>query len=458
MIVEKVRRFVELHHVAPCGVIAACSGGADSTALLLAFSELRHDGFRIGCAHVNHHLRGAESDGDEAFVRSLCVPLDIPFVALDGTLDAEAIRQSGVEGAARDIRHRLLARARDQQGAELIATAHQLNDQAETVVMRIMTGSGIGGLRAIHAVRDDGVIRPLLEVTRRDIESFLAERRVEPRRDRMNDDPRFLRTRVRSALRQLDDDTIARIASVAGEAQSLWPMLERLVSEAGTIEEGENETRFAGWPEDPWMQHALLLREIRRLDPSSRDVSAHDLDRLIASRDSIRRVSVTQSLEFLRRGDRLVLRRKPDTSRKFEVELPLDATVAIPEIGSAIRVTLCRYSDRPLVSRGETSTQTQLFQLPGDATPRFLVRNRRPGDRFQPLGMAQDKKLKDFLIDRRIGAEVRDSIPILLWNGEIVWVAGVEVSERFKVTASDGLRFEVTLEHGFEKREAVDRR
>lgn len=458
MIVEKVRRFVELRHVAPCGVIAACSGGADSTALLLAFSELRSDGFRLVGAHVNHHLRGAESDADEEFVRALCARIDIPFVALDGTLGAEVVRQSGVEGAARDVRHRLLAQARDQQGAELIATAHQLNDQAETVVMRIATGSGIGGLRAIHAVRDDGVIRPLLEVTRRDIESFLADQGVEPRRDRMNDDPRFLRTRVRIALRQLDDDTIARIASVAGEAQSLWPMLDRLVSEGGTIEEGDAETRFIAWPEDPWMQRARLLREIRRLDPSSRDVSAHDLDRLITSKNTIARVSVTQLLELVRRGDMLVLRRVSGTPREFEVELPLDATVTIPEIGSTLRVTVCRDHDRPLTSRAETRIQTQLFQLPGEATPRFLVRNRRPGDRFQPLGMMQDKKLKDFLIDRRIGAEVRDSIPILLWNGEIVWVAGVEVSERFKVTASDGLRFEVTLEHGFEEREAVDRR
>ncbi|HEX6097810.1 MAG TPA: tRNA lysidine(34) synthetase TilS [Thermoanaerobaculia bacterium] len=88
----------------------------------------------------------------------------------------------------------------------------------------------------------------------------------------------------------------------------------------------------------------------------------------------------------------------------------------------------------------------QLFQLPHPAPARFTVRNRRPGDRFQPLGLLQPKKLKDFLIDRKIAAEVRDRLPLLVWNGEIVWIAGVEVSERFKVTDPPGVLFRVWLD------------
>jgi tRNA(Ile)-lysidine synthase len=111
-----------------------------------------------------------------------------------------------------------------------------------------------------------------------------------------------------------------------------------------------------------------------------------------------------------------------------------------------------------LAAVGQRATANgQRFQLPAASDPRFTTRNRRRGDRFQPLGLAHDKKLKDFLIDRKIAAEVRDRIPLLIWNGEIVWVAGVEISEKFKVTGSAGVLYEVTLNDEHEDQEGVQR-
>src|SRR3954469_4138913 len=149
-------------------------------------------GVEIVAAHINHHLRGAESDDDEEYVRELCARYDIPLRVADGTLDPNAVRDRGIEAAAREVRH---ARLREIAGDALIATAHQKNDQAETIVMRLMTGGGIAALRGIHPVRDDGVIRPLLEVTRAEIERFLAERGAAARADSSNADPRFVRNR-----------------------------------------------------------------------------------------------------------------------------------------------------------------------------------------------------------------------------------------------------------------------
>ncbi|HSP15665.1 MAG TPA: tRNA lysidine(34) synthetase TilS [Thermoanaerobaculia bacterium] len=411
MVIDAIRRFLELHRIGPARIVAACSGGIDSTALLLALAEMKRD---ILCGHVNHHLRGEESDGDEAFVRQLCLRINVPIDVRDGTLDGDAIRRSGLEAAAREVRHARLHEIREAAGASFIATAHQKNDQAETVVMRIMTGTGLAGLRAIHAVRADGIIRPLLDVTRDEILAFLAERGVTPRADRMNDDPRFLRNRVRAALREMGPDATHNIAAIAAQAQHLWPFVEQAIDHAGTIEASADATRFVEWPEDPWLRQAVLQRHIRRLDPHSRDVSARDLERLAAGIDTIKRVSVTKSLELIRRGGVLVLRRVPQPTEPFEVAVRAGQTVSIPQIGARLRV------EGP------------------DAT--FTVRNRRRGDRFG------HKKLKDFLIDRKIAAEIRDRIPILVWNGRIIWV-GVEDANRYKVTSPAGELFEVVLEH-----------
>lgn len=308
---EAVRQYFVKHCSAPCAIVAAVSGGADSTALLLALADLRDDGFEVHAAHVNHHLRGDDSDADEAFVRDVCARLGVPLHLADGTLDPERVRARGIEAAAREVRYARLGEIREKIGARFVATAHQKNDQAETVLMRLLTGSGIAGLRGIHPLRDDGFARPLLDVQRDAIDAFLRERGIEPRHDRSNDDPRFLRNRVRLLVRELG--AVANLTALADQARALWPILERAIDEAERACAGvrEHETEFHRWPDDPWLRQALLHRHIHRLDPHARDVSAKDLTRLAMEVDAIKRVSVTKTLELIRKNDALILRSAP---------------------------------------------------------------------------------------------------------------------------------------------------
>jgi len=435
MLAAKIRQFFVKRKITPCGVVVAASGGIDSTALLLALAELRADGFGIAAAHVNHHLRGADSDADEAFVRDLCAQLGVELHVADGTLDPERVRARGIEAAAREVRYVRFASIREETHARFVATAHQKNDQAETVLMRILTGSGIAGLRGIHPLRDDGFVRPLLDVTRAEIERFLRERNVVARIDRSNEDPRFLRNRVRAFLAEVD--ATETLVEFAAQAQAMWPILERAIDDAEREHAGvhEDETRFTSWPEDAWLRGALLQRHIRRLDPHARDF---DASRLASEVDAIRRVSVTKTLELVRDGSAWVLRKPPEPTEDFEVELTEERPAILIALGTTMH--LARRHGQRATGNG------QLIQLPEGAHAAFTVRNRRNGDRFHPLGLAQPKKLKDFLIDRKIPAERRDRLPLLVWNGEIVWIAGVEVSERFKVTDSAGVLFEVWLD------------
>jgi tRNA(Ile)-lysidine synthase len=444
MLLAAVRRFLHAHAIAPCTILAAVSGGYDSTALLLALADLRANGFDVVAGHINHHLRGSESDEDEQFVRELCASLGLRLIVGDGTLDAEAIRHRGIEAAAREVRTRCLLSMRDESNARYIATAHQKNDQAETVLMRLFTGSGLAGLRGIHAVRDDGFIRPLLDATRAEVEAFLRERNVTPRVDRMNDDPRYLRTRIRRTLREYEPFVTENLAAVAAHAQQLWPEMQRAIDAAEDVETTADATTFRSLPDDRAMRAALLHRHIHRLDPQARDVSAEDLARLAHEMDEVKRISVTKELEVLRRGRVVILRRKGGKGEGFQLGISAPGAFCILNFEFCISQLEAGPNAKFKI---QNSKLAQQFTLPHGSKPTFTIRTRRPGDRFHPLGSPHPKKLKDFLIDRKVPAEQRDHIPLLVHEDQIVWIPGVEVSERFKVTPGAGEVWLATLHY-----------
>jgi tRNA(Ile)-lysidine synthase len=423
MLARAIRKFLAVHGLAPRHVLLAVSGGFDSTAMLLAFAELR-ESLDVVVGHVNHHLRGEESDGDEAFVRDLCARLGVPVMVADGTLDETAVRDRGVEAAAREVRFVRLQEIRREVEADVIATAHQRDDQAETVLMRLMAGGGPAALRGIHPVRGDGVIRPLLDVSRREIVAFLEAQGIHPRVDRSNSDPRFLRNRVRKLLGNAPPEASGNLAQAAALAREQWRVLERAIDAAEDAVVSEDATHFRSLPDDPWLRQALLHRHIVRLDPArARDVGAKKLERL--QRETAPRVTVTKSLELLRDGAGLTLRRIPQPA----VIEPFEETLTLGHPAHGIVVTS---------SHEPPGVNCQPIQLPTGAAPEFTVRNRRAGDRFQPLGYKAPTKLKDFLIGRKVPRQERDAIPLVTWNGEIVWVAGVAVSERFKTEEGEG--------------------
>jgi tRNA(Ile)-lysidine synthetase-like protein len=221
-------------------------------------------------------------------------------------------------------------------------------------------------------------------------------------------------------------NAVDNLAAVAAQARDQWPLLERAIDAA------EPAALAGHWPDELWLRQALLQRLVRRLDPEARDFDAR---RLAEELDGLIRVSVTRSVELMRRGDAITVERRREDVPEFEFTVTAGASVYIPELDLTVGV------NEGVSGRG------QRFELPSGAAPSFVIRNRRNGDRFQPLGLTGPKKLKDFLIDRKIAAGLRDRLPLLLWNDEIVWIGGVEISERFKVTtAPAGLLYEVWME------------
>jgi len=210
-------------------VLVGVSGGADSAALLRLLCMYREPLkiSRLAAAHVNHSLRGNESDGDEAFVKELAGSLRIPFFST--TLSPSSSPQNGIEEWARTERYNFFHQIKSSEKFDAIATAHTANDQAETVIMRIMRGAGLRGLRGVLALRGDGVIRPLLSVERETIEEWLDSHGFTYRVDSSNSDEKFRRNWVRQQILPLmvkqNREAVKNIALSASNAAAAWDII-----------------------------------------------------------------------------------------------------------------------------------------------------------------------------------------------------------------------------------------
>ncbi|MHB0971625.1 MAG: tRNA lysidine(34) synthetase TilS [Thermoanaerobaculia bacterium] len=450
---EAAERFFRDAGIESGSLLLALSGGVDSTALALILHDLApalH--FKLAAAHVNHHLRGDESDGDEHFVRDLCDRFEIPLEVVDGPLDPKAVRARGVEAAARETRYRILRDVRERRGSDFIVTAHQRDDQIETLLFRLFTGRGVHRLGGI-VPRTADLLRPLLGVPRSALRDYLAERGITAREDSSNADTRFVRNLIRHELlplaRRINPAVDEAIAATADDARATAAALRHLAKHeaAAWVKEEATSARFASSarPDDAIVRRVLLRHAIARLDPAgAREVSASDLARIDEAMPDLRRTHVTAILEMFRDGNEVVLelRNQRPAAVPFSLLIEPGTTVEIAQLGRAVTLRQLP-SAAPLTNE---SRSRQVFQLPPGSGRHFSLRNRRPGDRFVPLGSTSEKKLKDFLIDRKIPVEVRDRLPLLVCDDRIVWVGGVEVSELFKVTDRSQPMFEVRLD------------
>lgn len=433
MLSSAIRDFLAAQGLSPRRIALAVSGGGDSTALLLAFAEAGWAS-RVVAVHVNHRLRDRESDEDEDFVRDLSSRIGVEFVCFDGSPDPDRRRAVGVEAAARERRYKLLLDAAETYDCEFIATAHHRRDQAETVLLRLVTGSGLLRLRGIEPVSERRIIRPFLDIAAEELAQFVKDRGITPRHDATNRDLSLLRNRIRHELLPLlgtynprIEETLAETARQSRELECDLESLARATFEKA-LHRTEDETTIdtAAFEGLPWLLRHATMKEIRRLDPEARDVSAADVRRIVGEEAS--RSSVTPRLDVYRDGVQFRLKAKRPRTGSFEYELPVGERVTVEALSTAFRIAPAT-AGLPLVSQSH-----QLVELPNGSRTPFVIRNRRPGDRFHPLGAPGEKKLSQFLIDRKISESERDAIPLLLHGDTIAAVIGIEVSEQYKVS------------------------
>jgi len=441
-------------------VLLAISGGADSIALLHVLLSLREAGCvdaEFVCAHVNHQLRGRAADEDEAFVLREAAKCGLPAVTARVAVRRCAERDRlSVETAARRLRLDQLAEIARCHQCAWIATGHQKNDNAETVVHRLRRGTGFRGLAGIWPARrfDNGLTfaRPLLCVRRDEIVTYLNARKLNWRQDHTNADPAYTRNRIRHRLlpalqRQSDGPLIDTLSELAAAAGRLFGDIERQAVRAQRqlterLPDGAalDAAGVAQLPAPVAVE--LVRRELVALGCHERDLSRKHYANVLGlarTPTSGKKATLPEGFVAQRRRDRITLASpRPDAgnserTRDFEpVTLQIPGTTRCP--GGTIDARVRR--------RGEIEAN----EIAGDKSPLceyldydrvgqvVVVRARRPGDRFWPLGTAGEKKLGKFLTAARVPQAVRNDLVVFEDGERIIWACPVRISERVKVT------------------------
>lgn len=436
-------------------LIVAVSGGADSVCLLDILHELR-DEFRIKLmvAHYDHGLRQAEDEPETQFVDHLAASMALPFETEKGAL-LKAGSTASMEEKAREARYRFLERLKTRFNAQKIATGHSLNDQAETVLMRFLRGSGPSGLAGIPPLRDDVIIRPLIEVKREEVESYLEARGLTYVTDSSNFEIRYLRNKIRLELLPLLLDYQPRLVEHLGQLSTILrdenDYLERearnwVKKEAELTAEEEILVPVSSFIKLPQpvrnrVTRSLLMKirkNLRRIDQGH----IKSVYRLALNKNPQGMINLPDGLTVKKTYDRLAftIGAKPK-SRDFSYSLEGPGTLFLERISRSI--SLVEIKGGVDFKLGD-STRTAYLDADKLLYP-LIVRNFRPGDRFIPLGMEGHKKIKDFFIDLKIPSGTRSLIPILMSQGTPVWVCGYRIDERFKVTPETKKILEVTI-------------
>jgi len=462
-LLSRVRQFVRRHDLVRPGarVLAAVSGGSDSVALahLLKALDAAGDLRLAGLIHFNHQLRPSAGD-DERFVEALAVSLELPVVVDREDVASRARRERrSVEDAARAARYEFFERARLHTASDLVALGHTRDDQAETVLLRMVRGAGPRGLAGMYPVKGC-FVRPLLGCRRRDLREWLAKRAGSFVDDESNQDVAIPRNRVRAELLPLlearfNPAIVDRLADQAELAREMWQWMEAEATALGVACERATDVRLA----DGGAQRTLDTARVLAAPPAlARLVLWRAMEALAGGRPvGFEHVSAALSLlapdgpsvvdapgqRVQRIGATLVLtgrrpgavgRSAPGTPNVFRIPLPIPGEVLVPRTGYAV-------SASSPASWAASEHCAILGTGPVVAVRRdrclgnLAVRNRRPGDRFQPVGLDGQKKLQDFFVDRKVARESRDGVPLVVDESDrIVWVAGYGIDDAFRVT------------------------
>ena len=399
--------------------IVALSGGADSVALLLGLLRL---GQPLVAAHCNFHLRGEESDADEAFVRQLCEERGVKlYVEHFDTEDYAKQQRVSIEMAARELRYDYFEKLRQQLGATSIAVAHHRDDNVETLLLNLVRGSGLKGLCGMR--RQNGyIIRPLLELSRADIENYLHAEGQAFRTDSTNTDTAFKRNKIRHELLPL-----LRTLNPSVEA-TLAATMQRLAEAQTIVETAQGATASDRLPLAELQASATPLTLVFDFLAPYGFTSAQC--RTIAQECSERVGAVYESSEYLCVRDReaLIVGKKPQSIGRFEIPLA-EGTITLPN-GATLTLRRCRREDLQEIPKDSHIACLDCSSI----VPPLIVRSPKEGDRFAPYGMKGTQLISDYLTNRKRNRLEKLSALLLCDATGPLWLVNERPDQRATIT------------------------
>ncbi len=421
-------------------VLIAVSGGADSVALLHCLHRLaRKTGWTLAAAHLNHGIRGPESDQDEQFVLDACVALQVPCHA--GRIEVAARARSeraNLEEAGRKLRYDFLRRTAREIGAGRIATGHSRDDQAETLLMRLLRGSGLEGLASIRPVLDGLIVRPLLEQSRAAIVEYLHRAGRPHREDTSNRNLKYLRNRIRHELiPRLEAEfnprvaeNLARLAALARESDEFLQDESRRaylsLRSCGPQSITLPVEILLSFP--PIIQSMAVRHAIRDCRGSLRKVTVRHIEEVLSlcrPGNSGRQVVLPGGGMALRQFDSLMFRSDPlPPAGDFCHTLPIPGSCRVPEASMVFRASVCEKPASPPATQHRLRVCLDAARVPAELS----VRPRRPGDRYGGPGR---RKVKEVIAAARIPWSQRAGLPMVAAGEAVIWIPGLKPAKNY---------------------------
>lgn len=422
--------------------VVAVSGGIDSVVLLHLFGVVKDSlNLGLGVAHFNHRLRAKESDGDEEFVRVLAREAGLPFYR-SSLPPRSSTSHENLEAYARRLRYRFLEEVRKDGDYDWIATGHHADDQAETVLMRVMEGSGIRGLTGIQPRRCQ-IIRPMLPFTRDQLREYAQARNLTYREDSSNLDRKLERNYVRHELipriRRLNPNFAFSISRLSQNIQELDDMIQRLVRERrGSIvmesDSGHTILHAKRLSKEPMIIQKRLIFDLVSLNGSGlpwRHPDWSDLGLFLRQSSTGQICDLPDGWRMLRDRDRFVLERPSEeklTRKGEEIQFRAENHVFFSLGHHYFAMDIL-----PHPVEFEKDSGTEYADYGRLSEQEMVLRPWRPGDRMKPLGLKGHRKVSDILVDEKISRFEKERQFVLMSGREIVWLCGIRLDDRFKV-------------------------
>lgn len=446
MIFNKFVETIDKHNMISDGdkIIVALSGGPDSVCLIHLLNRLKESrNLEIYAAHLNHQIRGIEAQMDAMYVSELCNKLNIPVFIKSVDVPAYCEKNGlSLEEGARKVRYEMLYEIKRRTGSNKIAVGHNMNDQAETVIMRIMRGTGLQGLRGIEYVREDGIIRPILDIERKDIEEYCTKNELDPKIDKTNLESIYTRNRIRLELipymkEHFNGNVIESIVRLSNSMKSDGDYIDsesmKAYKEVCTIDENSVEINIDKFLE---LHEAIKNRVIRF---SIRDVLGdtnfvdqkhiEEVIQFIRTSKNGKVINLPRGVFVYRKLDTILFTMEEikEENLEFNYNIPKDGFIKIKELGLLIDSSKISIEKYRSLKKDEMVKAIDFDKVKGGIT----VRNRKPGDKIKLKGGT--KKIKDLFIDLKIPREDRNRVPILVDEDGVILAGEYRVSENYKI-------------------------
>jgi tRNA(Ile)-lysidine synthase len=453
-----VERFIALHSlISPKEkILVAFSGGPDSAALLHILCRLaKKSDFKLCACYVNHNIRPKESRKESAFCSEICARLNIPLIIVEGDVPryARDMRLS-LEQCARDFRYASLENVAEKEKCRKIALGHHQDDIVETILFRLFRGTGPAGLWPIKPISGK-LIRPMSELTRKDILSYLKQNKIPYMIDSSNLKSDFSRNFIRNEAIPIIEKGfgdkfrkgIIKFGKILREEDLyLRQLAERKFRRIAEITPGGKIVidlkGLANY--DLWLRRRIIKISLEKISNRPGEGAFEEVERVDNMLEGDQKaVNLQNGIRVFKERDNIVLAAKRPPMRPLP--LPINGKAVLKEVKAAVS---CRafWTDNALPMRNKKGSKVAMdFDK---LSPPLSIRGIRPGDKFTPLGMKGNKKIGDFLTDRKIPIFLRDEIPLIEDQKGIIWLVGYQIAERVKIDNNTANILEIELLRG----------